>query len=240
MRPNRALILSNGGRRTELKTKRSSLNAYILFKSEESATAALAACVGWMCGCCLNHCSNGTVFEERHLRVDAAAAGEAHFDPKRTVFVGNVPFGACARHSRHSVTAADVNEEELYKFFGECGVVKGVRVIRNKVRVRHNLSIPVTGASKRRLVSALRMCCSTSATRPSWRSDSAASSCVTACAPCPCWHRLDNRSRSSVFRAYRRRCSKPPPRDAPRRPRRAGTAGESLTENHADVGAAHA
>ena len=26
-----------------------------------------------------------------------------------------------------------MNEEELYKFFGECGVVKGVRVIRNKV-----------------------------------------------------------------------------------------------------------
>ena len=39
------LSITHHDRRTELKTKRSSLNAYILYKTEESATAALAAYV---------------------------------------------------------------------------------------------------------------------------------------------------------------------------------------------------
>ena len=43
--------------------------------------------------------SNGTLFEKHHLRVDSAES-DAKFDPKRSVFVGNVPFGmfsACVR-----------------------------------------------------------------------------------------------------------------------------------------------
>ena len=42
------------------------------------------------------YCSNGTLFEKHHLRVDAAD-GDAKFDPKRSVFVGNVPFGWLVR-----------------------------------------------------------------------------------------------------------------------------------------------
>ena len=32
-----------------------------------------------------------------------------------------------------------MNEEELYTFFNECGQVKGVRVVRDKVRIHHNI-----------------------------------------------------------------------------------------------------
>jgi len=55
--------------------QKGSFNAYIVFGSVTSATAALAA--------------NNRMLDGRHLRVDSAKA--THFDPKLTVFLGSLP-----------------------------------------------------------------------------------------------------------------------------------------------------
>ncbi|WOK99034.1 hypothetical protein Cni_G07746 [Canna indica] len=91
-----------------------SVHAYIVFKDEQSAKAALS--------------QNMSEFGGNHIRVDIACPpckklrGEgALYDRKRTVFVGNLPF--------------DVKDEELYQLF--CGEaeygpdVEAVRVIRD-------------------------------------------------------------------------------------------------------------
>ncbi|PKU79152.1 RNA-binding protein 34 isoform X2 [Dendrobium catenatum] len=91
-----------------------SMNAYIVFKEEQSAHAALS--------------NNMTQIGENHIRVDMACPprkkmkGDARlYDRKRTAFVGNLPF--------------DVKDEELYQLF--CGLsqsepnVEAVRVIRD-------------------------------------------------------------------------------------------------------------
>ncbi|XP_020588675.1 nucleolar protein 12-like [Phalaenopsis equestris] len=90
------------------------MNAYIVFKEEQSAHAALS--------------NNMTEIGGNHIRVDMACPprkkmkGVARpYDRKRTVFVGNLPF--------------DVKDEELYQLF--CGLsqsepnVEAVRVIRD-------------------------------------------------------------------------------------------------------------
>ncbi|XP_020597902.1 nucleolar protein 12-like, partial [Phalaenopsis equestris] len=90
------------------------MNAYIVFKEEQSAHAALS--------------NNMTEIGGNHIRVDMACPprkkmkGVARlYDRKRTVFVGNIPF--------------DVKDEELYQLF--CGLsrsepnVEAVRVIRD-------------------------------------------------------------------------------------------------------------
>ncbi|CDH52915.1 nucleolar protein [Lichtheimia corymbifera JMRC:FSU:9682] len=82
---------------------RSVTNAYIVYKTKESADKALAM--------------NGQVFMEKHLRVDNAANPKPH-DRKRSVFVGSLPF--------------DAEEEELWKFFADCGAIDNVRLIRDK------------------------------------------------------------------------------------------------------------
>eukprot|EP00123_Amoebidium_parasiticum_P013048 comp21735_c0_seq1/m.30746 comp21735_c0_seq1/g.30746 ORF comp21735_c0_seq1/g.30746 comp21735_c0_seq1/m.30746 type:complete len:480 (-) comp21735_c0_seq1:407-1846(-) len=86
----------------KLHEKRSSMNAYVVFKTEEEARAALAA--------------NATLYRDKHIRVDMA--GNKEHDTQKTVFVGSLPF--------------DVEDEPLYEKFGECGAVQAVRVIRDK------------------------------------------------------------------------------------------------------------
>ncbi|XP_058074883.1 nucleolar protein 12 [Magnolia sinica] len=92
-----------------------SVHAYIVFKDEQSAQAALS--------------HNMAKLGENHIRVDRACPprkklkGENAllYDNKRTLFVGNLPF--------------DVKDEELYQLF--CGVnhmessIEAIRVIRD-------------------------------------------------------------------------------------------------------------
>ncbi|WVZ61332.1 hypothetical protein U9M48_011230 [Paspalum notatum var. saurae] len=91
-----------------------SVHAYIVFKDEQSARAALS--------------HNMALFGDNHIRVDVACPprkkrrGEGPlYDRKRTVFVGNLPF--------------DVKDEELYQVFcassGSEGDVEAIRVIRD-------------------------------------------------------------------------------------------------------------
>ncbi|KAJ1292649.1 hypothetical protein BS78_01G006100 [Paspalum vaginatum] len=90
------------------------VHAYIVFKDEQSARAALS--------------HNMALFGDNHIRVDMACPprkkrrGEGPlYDRKRTVFVGNLPF--------------DVKDEELYQVFcgssGSEGDVEAIRVIRD-------------------------------------------------------------------------------------------------------------
>ncbi|KAG8061836.1 hypothetical protein GUJ93_ZPchr0003g17203 [Zizania palustris] len=90
------------------------VHAYIVFKDEQGARAAL------------NH--NMAMFGGNHIRVDMACPprkklkGEGPlYDRKRTVFVGNLPF--------------DIKDEELYQKFcassGSEGDVEAIRVVRD-------------------------------------------------------------------------------------------------------------
>lgn len=81
---------------------RKSLNAYVRFKEESSVEKALEA--------------NGEIFKDYHIHVDRAMPS-AHQKDKNSVFVGNLPW--------------EVNEEDLWKFFGSCGKVTNVRLVRS-------------------------------------------------------------------------------------------------------------
>ncbi|KAJ3216737.1 Nucleolar protein 12 [Dinochytrium kinnereticum] len=83
--------------------ERDSLNAYAVFADSESVQKSLAL--------------NGTVFEGKHIRVDAVAK-ETTPDLKRCIFIGNLPFS--------------VADEVLWEFFGKVGEIENVRVIRDK------------------------------------------------------------------------------------------------------------
>ncbi|XP_055821065.1 nucleolar protein 12 [Solanum dulcamara] len=108
--PRKAAIIKQ-----KLNDNADSVNAYVVFKSEESAQASLA--------------HNMAVVGERHIRVDRACPprkkmkgdNSALYDNKRTVFVGNLPF--------------DVKDEEIYQLFSgmkEFGsTIEAVRVIRD-------------------------------------------------------------------------------------------------------------
>ncbi|NP_001267538.1 uncharacterized LOC101206555 [Cucumis sativus] len=114
-KPRKGAIISK-----KLNEAADSSHAYVVFKTEESAWASLS--------------HNMAVFAGNHIRVDRACPPHKKlkvgngpiYDPKRTVFVGNLPF--------------DVKDEELYQLF--CGIdnmgssVEAVRVIRDpKVNV---------------------------------------------------------------------------------------------------------
>jgi len=62
---------------------------------------------------------NGYLYKEHHLRVDMAH--EQHedlkHDNKRSIFIGNLPF--------------DVNDDDIWKAFEECGDIANVRLIRD-------------------------------------------------------------------------------------------------------------
>ncbi|XP_064120133.1 RNA-binding protein 34-like [Macrobrachium nipponense] len=82
---------------------RSTINAYVRFKTTEMMEAALEA--------------NGALFEGTHIWVDRASQPKTH-DRHCAVFVGNLPF--------------ECEEENLYKHFEECGEIDNVRIIRDK------------------------------------------------------------------------------------------------------------
>eukprot|EP01137_Pigoraptor_chileana_P004643 Opistho-2@46572 len=86
----------------KLHPDRDSINGYVVFETKEAATAALAM--------------NGSVFNEKHLRVDNAGTPRVP-DTTKSVFVGNLPFNA--------------EDEQLYRLFSTCGRVTSVRVIRD-------------------------------------------------------------------------------------------------------------
>ncbi|KAK3874954.1 hypothetical protein Pcinc_020143 [Petrolisthes cinctipes] len=85
--------------------QRSSLNAYIRFTQKEMVEEALKA--------------NGIEFMEKHLRVDRSIQSETggKENKKHAVFIGNLPFGA--------------EEEDLWRYFADCGEIDNVRVIRD-------------------------------------------------------------------------------------------------------------
>ncbi|KAI9246135.1 hypothetical protein BY458DRAFT_528213 [Sporodiniella umbellata] len=84
-----------------LHSSRDVLNAYVVFEQKESVAKALAL--------------NGSVFLEKHLRVNEASNSKQH-DRKRSVFLGGLPF--------------DTEEEELWEHFKE-GEIEFVRLIRD-------------------------------------------------------------------------------------------------------------
>ena len=89
-------------RKTHKQLGGNSLNAYVVFSSEEEAEKSLAL--------------NGTGVEGRHLRVDLACRTKEH-EHRRSVFVGNLPFSA--------------DEEAVRTAFKDCGDVEAVRIIRD-------------------------------------------------------------------------------------------------------------
>ncbi|KAJ8555160.1 hypothetical protein K7X08_012656 [Anisodus acutangulus] len=108
--PRKAAIIKK-----KLNDNADSVNAYVVFKSEESAQASLA--------------HNMAVVGGRHIRVDRACPprkkmkgdNSGLYDNKRTVFVGNLPF--------------DVKDEEIYQLFYGMkefeSSIEAVRVIRD-------------------------------------------------------------------------------------------------------------
>ncbi|KAK3912581.1 RNA-binding protein 34 [Frankliniella fusca] len=95
----------------EFHPERSSICAFVVFKSESEANNAEQA--------------NGTVYHEHHLRVDLAGnASKKEYDPKKSIFIGNVSFAA--------------EEEDLWELFSKCGAIESVRIVRD----------PVTAVSK--------------------------------------------------------------------------------------------
>jgi len=100
----------------QINEKASSVHAYVVFETEQSAEASLA--------------HNMSLIDGNHIRVDRACPPRkklkgqdaAHlYDTKRTVFLGNLPF--------------DVKDEEVYQLFtGKSNTesnVEAVRVIRD-------------------------------------------------------------------------------------------------------------
>ncbi|XP_056135436.1 RNA-binding protein 34 [Lampris incognitus] len=83
--------------------KKSSINAYVVFKEEEGVTGALER--------------NGLEIEHGfHIRVDRVTKASSH-DHKRSIFVGNLSF--------------ELTDEALRQHFVECGKVEAVRIIRD-------------------------------------------------------------------------------------------------------------
>jgi nucleolar protein 12 len=96
--PKRIAIVSKS-----LQPARDTLNAYIVFNQPDIATEFAEK-------------ANGTLFLDKHLRVDLASSEKK--DTKRTIFVGNLPY--------------DVKEETLWSLFSDCGELDNVRVVRDK------------------------------------------------------------------------------------------------------------
>ncbi|XP_044162164.1 RNA-binding protein 34 [Bufo gargarizans] len=84
-------------------SKRKSMNAYVVFKEQDSAAKALVR--------------NGVEISSGfHIRVDLASKSSSH-NNKKTVFVGNLPY--------------DIEDEVLREHFSQCGGIEGVRIIRD-------------------------------------------------------------------------------------------------------------
>ena len=106
-----------------------STNAYAVYSSSLAAREAVKKL-------------NGTIINDRHLRVDGVAHPTKQ-DHRRCVFVGNLGFvddnsiikaaedGGGAKKLKKQKECADV-EEGLWKQFGIAGAVESVRVVRDK------------------------------------------------------------------------------------------------------------
>ncbi|KAJ3209115.1 Nucleolar protein 12 [Clydaea vesicula] len=91
-------------RNKEFHDSRDTLNAYIVFKDSKFASEALKV--------------NGMVFENKHLRVDLVGTNQKKARlPKQCIFIGNISF--------------DETEEEIRRFFSDCGDIDNVRLIRD-------------------------------------------------------------------------------------------------------------
>ena len=116
-----------GAFNTEMKQ---SMNAYVVFKSQESVIQAIQD-------------ANGSLFEGVHIRVDAATTKPTGKDANRSVFLGNLPF--------------KITEEELWQYFSshlpdEGASIENIRIIRDKklncgkgfgyINFRDELSVP--------------------------------------------------------------------------------------------------
>ncbi|XP_013385011.1 RNA-binding protein 34 isoform X2 [Lingula anatina] len=78
------------------------INAYIVFEECEQAQNALKC--------------NGEEVEGNHIRVDLSSAAKEH-DNRRSIFLGNLPF--------------DINEDEVWEEFEDCGIIENVRIVRD-------------------------------------------------------------------------------------------------------------
>jgi nucleolar protein 12 len=62
---------------------------------------------------------NGSLFDGKHIRVDHAyRPKEKAHDTKKSVFLGNLAF--------------DIQDEEVWQFFEDCGDIEAVRIVRDK------------------------------------------------------------------------------------------------------------
>ncbi|KAF8248426.1 hypothetical protein K440DRAFT_600071 [Wilcoxina mikolae CBS 423.85] len=86
----------------KLHAKQQTVNAYVVYRDIDSVQQALKL--------------NGSVVLGRHIRVDSVAHPGKQ-EPRQCVFVGNLDF--------------EVQEENLWRHFGQCGKVQYVRVIRD-------------------------------------------------------------------------------------------------------------
>lgn len=83
--------------------KNSSMNAYIVYKEQDSVKAALV--------------QNGQDFHGQIIRVDYADASARPSNTDRSIFIGNLPF--------------DVKDDQIRKFFSVCGDIESVRCVRD-------------------------------------------------------------------------------------------------------------
>lgn len=88
-----------------LHSNKQTVNAYIVFKAKEAVKEALNL--------------NGSVLFGNHIRVDCVGAPKSQVSEKQTVFVGNL--------------AHEIQDEEVWQLFAECGDVAAVRLVRDKV-----------------------------------------------------------------------------------------------------------
>ncbi|XP_077516216.1 uncharacterized protein LOC144126125 [Amblyomma americanum] len=88
-----------------LHSTKQTVNAYVVYREREAVRKALAL--------------NGSVVLGKHIRVDVVGDAKPQVNESQTVFVGNLPH--------------EVQDEELWAFFAECGDVTAVRLIRDKV-----------------------------------------------------------------------------------------------------------
>ncbi|EFA77185.1 hypothetical protein PPL_12393 [Heterostelium album PN500] len=91
----------------EFHEKRETCNAYVVYSKEEEAQKAADE-------------TNGTLFKERHIRVDLASNKHNKGKDENTVFVGGIPY--------------ELENEDLFKLFEDnIGDVMSVRIVRDKL-----------------------------------------------------------------------------------------------------------
>jgi len=84
-----------------------SCHAYIVMESSSSLPAAISSL-------------NGTLFRQKHLRVDSASNADSKPDSKKSLFLGNLP--------------RKITEESIWRLFESVGPVTNVRIVRDAHR----------------------------------------------------------------------------------------------------------